>query len=241
MKTVLNFNLYLAELHNTQEDVPGNLQDLRDEGILLSISNSAAGGQQVQWRVAFYVAGDRATLTNALHLIHGFIKWRKAHPADGETAFPGPLEVQMLVPTALQPEMAAEEWTNSTQVSMPPRFGPFQAAAPTGQHLTLIAEFGSDGKTFQGTFAGATWGFRQALEAQGIFGARTDTDQYVRVVAPTDVSDQQQRTWFLATILRDTLAEMALGLQVVQRPSEDTPNADFLGLLMDRPQIYLLQ
>eukprot|EP00435_Cladocopium_sp_Y103_P059998 s247_g21.t1 len=243
MKTVLNFNLYLAELHNTQADVPANLQDLRDEGILLSIANSATDNASplVQWRVAFYVAGDGATLTNALHLIHGFLQWRKSHPGDGEPPFPGTCEVQMLVPTALQAQLAQEDWANNTRVSMPPRFGPFQAAAPTGHHLNLIAEFDGDGKTFQATFQGATWPFRQTLEANGVFGARTNEDQYVRVVAPTDVSQQEHRNWFLGTILRDTLAEMVIGLQIVQRPIEDSPAADFLGLLMDRPQIYLLQ
>ena len=142
MKTVLNFKLCLAELHNTQDEVPVNPQDLRDEGILLSIANSAStgGGPLVQWRAAFYVAGDRATLTKGLHLIHGFLNWRRNHPGDGEPAFPGSCEVQMLVPTALQQQLAQEEWVNNTHISMPPRFSPFQAAAPTGQHLTFVAE-----------------------------------------------------------------------------------------------------
>ena len=74
---------------------------------------------------------------------------------------------------------------------------------------------------------GATWPFRQSLEAQNILGARTEDDEYVRVVGPTDLSDETQRNWFVGPILRDTLAEMAIGLQIVQRPAEDSPSETF--------------
>lgn len=241
MRAVMNFQTYLGELHGQQQDVPASLNELRDAGITLQIAGSQhEGGGVIPWRVAFYVAGDEAALLNGLRLINSFLEWRARHPGDGEAPFPQTTSVQLAVPTALHAALSQEEWVLPTTVSMPPRFPPFQAAPPTGRALSFMAEFGEDGKTMQGVFEGATWPFRAALEDQNVLGARTDDDVYVRVVAPIDTSLEKDRTWFLGTILRDTFKELVLNVKVVTQPPRDSAAYDFLGLLLDLPQAYLL-
>lgn len=241
MKTILNFNNYLADLHSQQPGVPSSLQHLRDEGIQLQIVNSQRdSGPMVPWRIAFYVTGDVPALVNALQLIDSFLDWRGAHVAEGEAAFPPQTQVQLTVPSSLHQALSQETWTNSTSITIPPRFSPFQAAPPSGHHLQFVIECATDGIVLQGTFLGCTWPFRRELEEHGVLGARTADDQYVRVVELLDATKQPDRTWLLATILLDVLKEIVLGVEVIERPPDDSPAADFLGLIMDLPQVYLL-
>lgn len=144
------------------------------------------------------------------------------------------------MPSSLYSELKEESWTHNTIVTVPPRFSPFQAAPPTGNHLRFVVECDADGKTLQGTFAGCLYAFRHKLEDHGILGARTTDGQYVRVVAPLDSTKEEHRTWLLGTILRDVFHELVLGVEVAQRPAEDTPAYEFLNLLLDLPQVYVL-
>lgn len=238
MRMIMNFNNFLAFLHTEQPQVPASLQGLRDHGILVQIASAQPGSGAIPWRVSVYVAGD---ILNALLLLDTFVAWRSNHPNEGDPPFPLPVAVELAIPTTLQPLLAQQVWTCPTRVSVPPRFTPLQGAAPTAHHLTFVCECDAEGLELQGTFMGCTFAFRHALEQHGVFGARTETDDYVRVLPKIDCSKQTARDWFLSTILKDTLKQIVLGVQIIQAPPEGSAAAELVNLLTEQPQVYLLQ
>ena len=78
--TLRSFNDFLqqAARGGKSDDFPKSLDDLSKAGIRLVIadSNDPDGVGFVQWRVAFYVAGEDGSVLNFLSLFDDFLVWK---------------------------------------------------------------------------------------------------------------------------------------------------------------------
>ena len=76
-----SFGDFLKDASSKSEDVPAKIDDLASAGIRLVITDKADpdGVGYVQWRVAFYVAGQHeVALGNVMCLLDQFISWKAA-------------------------------------------------------------------------------------------------------------------------------------------------------------------
>ena len=75
-----SFSDFLRDASSKSDDFPAKLEDLASSGIRLVITDKADpdGIGYVQWRVAFYVAGEDAALGNFMCLLDQLISWKAA-------------------------------------------------------------------------------------------------------------------------------------------------------------------
>lgn len=85
-----SFNDFLQQAARGKEDYPKTLDDLSKAGIRLVIadSNDPENVGFVQWRVAFYVAGEDGSVLNFMSLFDDYLVWKaKAMAKDIEVGF----------------------------------------------------------------------------------------------------------------------------------------------------------
>ena len=72
-----SFNEFLSEAGKESDDFPKTLDEVAKAGIRLVVadSNDPDGIGFVQWRVAFYVAGEDGAVLNWLNLFDDFLIW----------------------------------------------------------------------------------------------------------------------------------------------------------------------
>ena len=238
-RLIASMQTFLTKIHEEDKTMPSSLATLRTEnGILLQITNheDPAGIGFVPWRIAFYVVGTLQDLQNALTLLDDFVTFRKENTFEHELPFPT-LSFQIHTEESIAAALNTAALEHEVTLLKPHRFDPFDAAPPAGLKV-LVA----DGWHLSGVFLGQTYPFKDRFEAAGVYGAREEgTDTYVRVLAKTDVGNETGRTWFFDTLLKEILHNIVMQVRLTTSPPEGSPAAQFLGLLVDLPQISLKQ
>ena len=206
------------------------------------MTQDPAGIGFVPWRIAFYVVGTLQDLQNALTLLDDFVTFRKENTFEHELPFPT-LSFQIHTEESIAAALNTAALEHEVTLLKPHRFDPFDAAPPAGlKVLVFSAEFDADGWHLSGVFLGQTYPFKDRFEAAGVYGAREEgTDTYVRVLAKTDVGNETGRTWFFDALLKEILHNIVMQVRLTTSPPEGSPAAQFLGLLVDLPQISLKQ
>lgn len=188
------FNAYLEHLHSEDASIPPTLSRLRsDWNIVLQITKTSdpnpAGAPLVNWRVVFYIAGDRDTLRDALQLLHGYIAFRAKRPlASDRRPFADIVDQELLVHYGPRIEAVDLDGVEAPVVTMD-HVGMSAApccvlgcAGPLGnKFLVAEVEVVDDTQVAIG-WSGQTWALRDGFEAHGIPLGEDGAGGYIRFV-----------------------------------------------------------
>ena len=179
-----SFTDFLRQASAGNEALPATVRELEDAiGVRLVI----AGGQDpeaagfVNWRVAFYVAGD---LNNFLALLDDWFVFKAATREQ-------PFEVRLLPHSGVQVQ-ANEHWQyehyslSEPSSTLPLLF--FEAQPCVGKRIVTLNMQVESERELSVVITGNTWAFRQRLDAHGVQGGYTEAAE-----------EGQQRTYYRLT------------------------------------------
>lgn len=239
---VASFGDYLKEARAEDSSMPASLADLQAQcGVKLVLADAADPENIgfVQWRPAFYVAGeDASALENFLHLLDGWFGHKATQMARAE-----PFELHLHPHMGIDVTKAAEDfsypWTTEEPAASLP-MGFFEAQPVVGKRAVTF-HFEAEGDAVNVLIAGNTWAFRSRLDAHGVPGAYhadgSEARTYYRVMkglSPT--ADKQKVLDMLGGAVFKGLALRAVvnGAE----PDADSAAGVLLAELRDIPQLH---
>jgi hypothetical protein len=230
------------------ESVPGTLQELeRDAGIRLQITGSKDpdGVGFVQWRPAFYVAGNAR---NFLMLLGDFFKHKEALMARAS-----PFEVALLPHTNVGDALGENllddfpyEHTTLAEPTAALPLGIFEAQPVVGQRvLTLNLERGSEEDQLSVVITGPTWGFRGRLDASGVAGGFSGGEddpnrRYVRILRNLDASTETDQSRVLDLLGDKVFNGLAVRVILDREPEPDSAIDAFTAKLRELPSLHFV-
>jgi len=231
---VRQFDEFLKDNARTSPGLPDSVQKLQQEaGIKLVLANTEDPdgiASYVQYRVAFYVAGDVDSLANFFMLCDGYLHFKAKQLA---RATPFEVHIYPYVDVDLNGLSGQMSYT-SLEVHEPSANLPlklFQAQPVQGKRVLSLYFEPEDEASVSLVITGNTWNFRDDLEKNGIAGARASEEggAYYRFLKNVDVSDAAGKQQILS--LCDIFNKQALRVVVDPKPEADTPVAEFFDEL----------
>ena len=233
------FNDFLRTAHAGAEALPTTVQDLeRGAGIRLVVSDRADPEDVgfVQWRVAFYVAGD---LKNFLLLLDGWFLYKERAMAREQ-----PLEVHLHPHTGVDAasawgELEYEHYTlNEPSATLP--LGIFEAQPVMGKSIVVLNLQLETPEQLSVVITGKTWSFRSRLDAYGVAGGYSNEEnrKYFRVLKSLDVSEAAQQERGLQMIGDSVFNNLAMRVVLNEKPEPDTHVAAFVEKLKELPSLH---
>jgi len=191
----------------------------------------------VQYRVAFYVAGEVDALVNAFMLLDGYFQFMAKRLARAT-----PFEIYIYPHDSVEDALSSLEETMSYKpitLHVPGKDLPLKwcQAQPAVSKKILCFFFEPDGaKELSLVLTGNTWNFRDDLEKAGVSGARNENGGYYRFLKNIDVTDVDSKQMVLGMF--DILHKQAARVVVDPEPEEGTPVAEFLAELKLMPYLH---
>ena len=172
------FNRYLSSLHEADPENPKDLVALKkDCNVVLQITHvesNAQGAPLVNWRVAFYVVGNKDALREFVILFHGYTKFRALYPlASDRRAFAELAEQRIVLHLGSGADVG--EVTSLTEPSveladvalgLPCKI--LDCAGPSGNKFLRADIEIVDAEHVAIGFTGRTWLLREAFDAAEI-------------------------------------------------------------------------
>ena len=234
------FNDFLASAHAADSTVPPTLQDLENvAGVRLVVADRTdpEGAGFVQWRPAFYVAGD---LRNFLLLLDDWFKY-KENLLSRDQPFEVHLHPHISVGVAnILEDLEYEHYTLNEPARVLP-LGIFEAQPVVGKRIVSLNIQIDTPIQISVVITGNTWSFRSRLDAFGVNGGYIGDDvsrKYFRVLRNVDVSDDAQATRILSLIGEGVFKNLALRVNVDAKPKPDTHVEAFLTKLSECPSLH---
>ena len=228
---VNQFNEFLKENAKSSPGLPDSVQKLQAEaGIRLVLANTEDPdgiGSFIQFRVAFYVAGELDSFINFFMLLDGYLNFKNKQFARAT-----PFECHIRPYTDVDLNGLAGQMTyNPLEVHEPADNLPlkvFQAQPVVGKRVLSFYFEPDDETSISLVITGNTWNYRDDLERHGIAGARASEDggAYYRFLRHVDVSDSAGQQQILS--LCDIFKKQAIRCVVDPKPDEGTAVAELL-------------
>jgi hypothetical protein len=153
----------------SEGEIPATLDDLVSSGIRLVISdkNDPDGVGYIQWRCAFYCAGDEGSLANFMSLLDQFISF-KAHQLAKDVEIhihPHSSAEETASEDALSGELEYKHYTfhDAASKGLPLKWCQWQPVVSKKLVSMDIQPVSGDVVSF--LWSGQTWGFRAALDS----------------------------------------------------------------------------
>ena len=240
---VSQLNDFLKENARTSPGLPDSVQKLQAEaGIKLVIANTEDPdgiGSFVQYRVAFYVAGDSDALTNFFMLLDGYLNYKSKQLARAT-----PFQVHIYPYADVDLNGLSSEMTYSPiemhepSTDLPLKI--WQAQPVIGKRVLSLNFEPEDESTVSLVITGNTWNYRDDLEKSGIAGARASDEgaAYYRFLKNVDVADSAGQQQIMALV--DIFNRQALRVVVDPSPEEGSAVADFFDELRKQPCLHFV-
>ena len=232
---------FLKKAHAEDASTPASLSELTGQcGCKLVISDSSDPESVgfVQWRSAWYVAGDdTGAVDNMLSLIHEWLCYKAAQAGKDL-----PYEVRLHPHVGIQLSLADDydAWVIEDQAATLP-LSYFEAQPVVGKRCVTLHLEAVDGETVSVLLAGNTWCFRSRLDALGVAGAYHEEDggkTYYRVMRNLSVNDRAR----LFDLLGDgCFKKFALRVVVDKEPDAGTGAAALFADLRELPQLHFVK
>jgi len=136
------------------------------------------------------------------------------------------------------------DWTVKVEMQDPVPFSPFAAYPPYGAKVVLATMEVEETTTICGMLFGATYSFKDALQAHGMFGTSMiigGNNEYVRLFGDVNAENDNRVQWLIDGLTR-VIHHSVVQLRVAYKPGV-TPNLHvqkFLKVLGDIPTIFVV-
>ena len=193
----------------------------------------------VQWRVAFYVAGD---LNNFLLLLDEFFVF-KAKAIAREQPFQVHIYPHSGVEVTVADDFAYDHVELMEQTPTPP-LKIFEAQPCVGKRIVVLNIQIEDENSISVVITGNTWAFRSRLDTFGVSGGyQSGTDEserrtYFRVMRSLDVSDDAQQDRVKQLVGEAVFKNLAVRVKLDKKPEADTPVDAFISELKKIPCLH---
>ena len=230
---------YLKKAHSEDDSVPGSLGELTTQcGCKLVISDASdpEGVGYVQWRAAWYVAGDsHGAVDNMLGLIDQWLAFKAT-----QTAKEMPYEVRLHPHTgiSLADDFEGAQWIVEEPSAQLP-LGFFEAQPVVGKRSVTLHLEALDDEMFTVLIAGNTWNFRSRLDAIGVAGAYHEGSgnekTYFRVMKSVDAARDRAKIFDL---LDGCFKKLAVRVVVDKEPAASSACGALFTELRELPQLH---
>jgi len=226
---------FLKDAHTADENFPENLAELREQGIVMTITNAddpfRVGFQQ--WRIAMYTDRD---IMNLLSFIHDFIVYKITLDKKLKN-----IEVQL---SGLSTFEKPESWTLNVEVEKVVPFSPFAAWPPYGTKVVLATIEVDETPSVCGMLFGHTYAFKDRLEAHGMFGTSMPINgksEFVRLFGEVNTNQDDRVAWLIKG-LTEAIDNTVVQLRVSYKEaiSIHTAVQEFLKRLEAVPTIFVV-
>ena len=223
--------------------MPASLRELQDQcGCKLVIADSSdpdAVGY-VQWRTAWYVAGeDHSAIDNFLGLLNDWLNYKREQSAKEH-----PYEVRLHPHTGIHTTAADDfdNWSVEEQAATLPL--PYFAAQPVQGKRAVSLNLEFEGDNVSVLISGNTWAYRSKLDALGVAGAyhegATEKEKtYFRVMKNLHAIGDKGR--LLDLLGRACFKNLALRVVVDKQPESGSAAAALIGELEEMPQLHFVK
>ena len=230
------FNSFLRKKHARDNCLPASLKELQEKaGIRLVLTDRADPDEvgYIQWRVAFYIAGDAGSLKNFLYLLDDFFL-QKSEAMAREAPFKVHLHPHCGVNLAdTWDGLEYGEYTmHDPALKLP--LGIFEAQPVTGKRIVRLHLQPESADTMSILVIGQTWNFRTRLDSHGVVGAWYGDDEnrkYVRILKSIDVSEEVQQQNVLNMLGDAVFKNLAVRVVVDSEPKAGSDVAMFIARL----------
>ena len=237
-----SWNDFLKKAHAEDESIPGSLTDLTVQcGCKLVIADAAdpeAVGF-VQWRAAWYVAGEETSaLDNMLALLDGWLCHKAAQAAKEQ-----PFEVRLHPHTGIElggtDDFTYEHWVVEEPATKLP-LGYFEAQPVVGKRVVTLHLEAVNDETVNLLLAGNIWSYRSRLDSLGVSGAYHEAEgggekTYYRVMKGVNGASDKSR---VLDLLGDgCFKKLALRVVVDKEPDAGSAAGALLAELRELPQL----
>jgi len=244
--TVRSFNDFLKSAHDEEASVPCTLTDLqRDAGIKLVVADGqdSEGVGYIQWRVAFYVAGEDSVkpLNNFMLLLDDYWKFKaKAMARELEIHLHPHVNVDI---TGVWDDLAYANYTLEEPAKTLP-MGVFDAQPVVGRRIITLHIQPETQDVLSLLVAGNSWNFRSRLDAHGVSGAYFNEDGneekrvYYRLMKDVNASEAVQKERVLHLLGDRVLNNLAVRVVLDKEVEDDTHVKAFVDELRELPNCH---
>ena len=235
-------NDFLRAAHATDPTMPADVRALEEAvGVRLVVADRTDPDEVgfVQWRVAFYVAGD---INNFLLLLDDFFVYKAKAIAREQ-----PFQVQIFPHTGVRVTVVDDVMYEHVQINeqtATPPLGIFEAQPCIGKRIVVLNIQIENENTISVVITGNTWAFRSRLDTFGVSGGyQSGTDEserrtYFRVLRSLDVSDDAQQDRVKQLVGEAVFKNLAMRVKLDKKPDEDSPVEAFIDELKDIPCLH---
>ena len=243
-----SFNDFLGVSHTSESSLPNSVKELqRSAGIKLVLTDAKdpEGVGFVQWRAAFYVAGDTESkpLHNFLNLLDGFFKYKAEKMARKQSfevhIFPH-LDIEL---DNLMEGFEYEPYTiNEPSRDIP--MGIFDAQPVMGKRIITLHIEAESEESVSCLIAGNTWMFRARLDSHGVPGAfhsedsQVENRSYYRLLKNVNVAEEAGKQQIVDMLGSAVFKGLAMRAVLDKAPEADTHAAEFIQQLREFPQLH---
>jgi hypothetical protein len=230
-----SFNEFLKTHESTE--IPKSLVELQQKALikLVITDKKDPDGAEcfVQWRPAFYVAGDESALHNVLYLLDEYWTYKckdksyyvnvSMHPHFG-------VDIAECKENFVHPHCLVAE--PSKKLPM----GFFEAHPVQGRKILQMTVQIDSESVLSIALSGPIWNLRDGFEAMGIAGFKHENDVYYRVLPNLDASKEETKD--LVRQIFGLLRNLAARVVVEGQAKPTTPVHGFLAFLRDFPHLH---
>ena len=237
-----SFEDFLRSAHSDNDSIPTTLAELEKAGVTLVLTDTEDpdGVGFIQWRTAWYVAGeeDARPVINFLLLLDDF--WKHTSKRLSRE-----LEIRLHPHTnvdiaAVWDELEYEHYTLEEPTSKLP-MGIFEAQPVKGKRVVsiFIQPDGPDNVSI--LVSGNTWNFRSKLDAHGVSGqyvAEGEKKVYYRIMQNINVSEQGQKDRITQMLGFRVFNNLAVRVIIDTEPDEHTHVGALVSELRAMPNCH---
>ena len=239
---VSSWNDFLKRAQADDSTVPSSLRELQEKcGSKLVISDSSDPDSAgfVQWRSAWYVAGeDVSAVENMLALVNSWLGYKREQAAKEH-----PYEVRLHPHIGVQLNADDfEHWSTEPEAARLP-LAYFEAQPPQGKRVVTL-NLEADGDNLSILISGNTWAYRSRLDAlqvpggyhEGASGEKDKT--YYRVMKNLHANADREKIFGL---LQNCFKNLALRVVVDSEPESGSAAAALIQELQEMPQLHVVK
>eukprot|EP00973_Karenia_brevis_P041718 5773832-Karenia_brevis.AAC.1 len=220
-------NSFLRKRNAKDNGFPASLKELQEEaGIRLVLTDRTDPDEvgYIQWRVAFYVAGDEGSLQNFLYFLDDFFLQKSDMMARVE---PFKVHLHPHCGVNLADSLDGLEHGDYTLHGPAPKLplGIFEAQPVTGKRIVQLHLQPESADTMSVLVMGQTWNFRTRLDSHGVDRAWYGDDEnrkYVRILKSIDVSKEVQQQRVLDMLGDNVFKNLAIRVLLDSQPEKDS-------------------
>ena len=237
---VRQFDEYLKDNAKTTPGMPDSVQKLQQEaGIKLVLTNTEdpdSIGTFVQYRAAFYVAGEMESVVNFFLLLDGYFNFKARQLARAT-----PFEVRVHPHLEINLDSLKEQMSYATIAFHEPTndlpLKVFEAHPVNSKRVITLYFEPEDEATVSMVIVGNTWNYRDDLEKNGVPGCRPqDGGAYYRYLKQVDITDSVGKQQILCLV--DIFNKQALRVVVDPAPEPEGAVAHCFDELRKLPCLH---